>query len=188
MERMNGGTMLIQTTRFDTVNVTAEDVLFFPEGLLGFSDLQRFVLLDDPNDEIFAWLQSCEMPDVAFPVLEPELFSDQFQLSLTKHDLQALQAENTNRLRAFSIVTIPEQPKEMTANLKAPVIINLENRVGRQCVLQDTQLAIREPIFLKLQERYIQNPGSPLRSQAKEWGVRVTPAAPKPDPKTELSE
>ena len=50
--------MVISTTRFGPVQVTPDDIILFKEGLLGFNDLEKFVLLDDPNDEIFAWLQS----------------------------------------------------------------------------------------------------------------------------------
>ena len=75
--------------------------------------------------------------------------------------------------RLFSIVTIPEDPTQMTANLKAPVVINLDIRRARQCVLQDNHLAIREPIFLKLQQRVVQNPIQPLRQHVGEIGVLV---------------
>ena len=66
--------MVVQTSRFGAVTLSSEDILEFPEGILGFANLKKFVLLDDPNDEIFAWLQSCEVPGIAFPILEPELF------------------------------------------------------------------------------------------------------------------
>jgi flagellar assembly factor FliW len=169
--------MLIQTSRFGSVTLQAEDIIEFPEGILGFSDLRKLVLLDDPNDEIFAWLQSCEVPQIAFPVLEPELFAQSYQLSLTKHDLESLSltalGEIKPRLRSFSIITIPEDPTQMTANLKAPIVINIEKRLARQIVLQDNNLAIREPIFQKLQSRVVQNPQSSIKSQAADWGVAI---------------
>ena len=71
--------LLIATTRFGQVQISASDIISFPEGILGFNELKRFVLLDDPNDEIFAWLQACDDAGVAFPVLEPELFADNLQ-------------------------------------------------------------------------------------------------------------
>lgn len=158
--------MEIQTSRFGPVQLQAEDILEFPEGILGFQDLRRFVLLDDPNDEIFAWLQSCETPSIAFPVLEPELFSASYKVALTKHDLEALGLKTAERTRAYTIITIPDDPTQMTANLKAPIIINMEKKVARQCVLQDNNLAIREPIFAKLQSRVVQNPQIPIKKQA----------------------
>lgn len=177
--------MLIQTSRFGPVTLHAEDIIEFPEGILGFNDLRRFVLLDDPNDEIFAWLQSCEVPQIAFPVLEPELFTQNYQISLTKHDLESLQITAQSekpRIRSFSIITIPEDPTQMTANLKAPVVINIEKRMARQIVLQDNNLAIREPIFQKLQSRVVQNPQTSIKSQASDWGVAIRlPETKKPD-------
>ena len=165
--------MLVQTSRFGPVNLQDEDIIEFPEGILGFNDLRKFVLLDDPNDEIFAWLQSCEIPQLAFPVLEPELFSQAYQLSLTKHDLERLELTKQEKIRSFAIITIPDDPTQMTANLKAPIVINIEKRIARQIVLQDNNLAIREPIFAKLQSRVVQSPQASIKSQASDWGVAI---------------
>lgn len=179
--------MLIQTTRFGAVQLQSEDIIEFPEGILGFNDLRKFVLLDDPNDEIFAWLQSCEIPQIAFPVLEPELFTSNYQIVLTKHDLESLGLQKQEKTRAFSIITIPEDATQMTANLKAPVVINIEKRQARQIVLQDNNLAIREPIFAKLQSRVVQNPQSSIKSQATDWGVAVKlPTSGKREPEANM--
>jgi flagellar assembly factor FliW len=166
--------MLIETSRFGPVTLKQEDVIEFPEGILGFNELRKFVLLDDPNDEIFAWLQSCEIGQIAFPVLEPELFAQGYQVMLTKHDLESLGLKTAEKnIRSFSIITIPDDPTLMTANLKAPIVINIERRCARQIVLQDNNLAIREPIFSKLQSRVVQNPQSSIKSQACDWGVAI---------------
>lgn len=160
--------MTIQTTRFGRVNVTAEDILSFPEGILGFNQLRNFVLLDDPTDEIFAWLQACDSPDIAFPVLEPELFTSNYNPTLSKADMETLKLSGPDRGRGFCIITIPDDPTQMTANMKAPVILNVKERIGRQCVLQDNALAIREPIFAKLQQRVVQNPNVTIKKQSEE--------------------
>lgn len=165
--------MKIETSRFGPVQLSTDDVLNFEEGLLGFSNLTKFVLLDDPCDEIFAWLQSCENSAVAFPVLEPQLFMPQYQVELTKGDLQNLQVSEAKACTYFTIITIPDDPTKMTANLKAPIAINVKARVARQCVLQDNNLAIREPIFTKLQQRVVQNPATSIKSQAFDTGVAV---------------
>lgn len=165
--------MVVNTTRFGPIEISSEDILNFAEGLLGFNDLERFVLLDDPNDEIFAWLQSCDEPSIAFPVLEPELFEENFSLSLAKSDLQSLEVDSEKNLRSFCIITIPEDPARMTANLKAPVVVNIASRIARQCVLQNNKLEIREPIFAKLQQRVVAHNPSSIKSQVADWGVAV---------------
>jgi flagellar assembly factor FliW len=165
--------MTIQTTRFGSVELTSEDMIFFAEGLLGFNELRRFVLLDDPTDEIFAWLQSCEEPGVAFPLLEPELFTSNYVVHLTKYDLEALKLTSAEGTRFFSIITIPQDPTQMTANLKAPIVINVKERLARQCVLQENSLNIREPIFTKLQQRVVQNPHGSIKSRAVDESIAI---------------
>lgn len=165
--------MIIETSRFGKVELRNEDLLQFPEGLLGFADLRQFVLLDDPSDEIFAWLQSCESPSIAFPVLEPELFSANYRVNLTKGDLEALRLTSSDQARFFSIVTIPEDPTQMTANVKAPIVVNVQGKVARQCVLQDNNLAIREPIFAKLQQRVVANPTVSIKDQSAGMDVAI---------------
>ncbi len=171
--------MILETSRFGRVEVAEKDILFFAEGLLGFADLKKFILIDDPGDDIFAWLQSCESAAIAFPVLEPELFSEKYKIQLSKSDLEALKTQNVADLRSFSIITIPEDPTLMTANLKAPIILNLGARIARQCVLQDNSLAIREPIFQKLQQRVISHPQISIKyqSNALDGAVKVRGAA-----------
>lgn len=165
--------MVVLTSRFGNVQFEAEDVLNFPEGILGFADLRKFVLVDDPSDEIFIWLQSCEVPEIAFPVLEPELFASAYTTVLTRTDVESLQLLHNSKTKYFCIITIPDDPTQMSANMKAPIIINMDKKICRQCVLQDNALAIREPIFAKLQQRVVQNPTISIKEQIKETNVII---------------
>jgi flagellar assembly factor FliW len=171
--------LTIKTTRFGQVSFQLADLFNFPEGILGFQDLRKFVLLDDPNDDIFAWLQSCEEPGVAFPVLEPELFSEKISINLAKTDLDILRLTDSAQGRQFCIVTIPNDPTLMTANLKAPIVVNVQEKIARQCVLQDNTLAIREPIFKKLQQRVVSNPEKSIKQQSIGLDVAIKLPAPK---------
>lgn len=165
--------MIIQTTRFGQVQFEQAEMITFTEGILGFADLKKFVLLDDPNDDIFAWLQSCDEPGIAFPVLEPELFVENYKPNLAKADLEALKLSASGQAKLICIITIPDDPTLMTANLKAPVALNLADRTARQCVLQDNGLAIREPIFSKLQQRVVANPNQSIKSQSPSLDVAI---------------
>jgi flagellar assembly factor FliW len=182
---LRGIVVIINTTRFGQVDVKEEDLLTFPEGLLGFADLRKFVLLDDPSDEIFAWLQSCEAGAIAFPLLEPDIFAENYNVTLSKGDLEGLKLKSQENANYFSIITIPEDPTQMTANMKAPVVINLQEKLARQCVLQDNNLAIREPIFKKLQQRVIASPLITIKEQIS--GMDVTVRLKKRDSEPEQS-
>lgn len=156
--------MQIQTTRFGAVAVEQSDLITLPEGLIGFNDLKKFVILEDPDDLIFAWLQSCERPAIAFPILEPELFSSDYRVRLTRSDREALalapgvavaDQAGASEFRTFTIVTIPQDVTLMTANLKAPVVLNVAKRLGKQIVTQDNDHPIKHPIFSELQKRLV---------------------------------
>jgi flagellar assembly factor FliW len=179
-EYLAGGFVVTKTSRFGLVEYKSEDVVTFPEGLLGFKDLREFILLDDPNDDIFAWLQSCELPTIAFPVLEPEIFSHKYNINLNRTDLEALKLSASEAPLFFNIITIPDDPTQMTANVKAPIIINKVARLARQCVLQDNNLAIKEPIFTKLQSRVVQYPQLPIKTQGRHLELTVK-VSDKPD-------
>ncbi|MCC2677590.1 MAG: putative transrane protein [Pseudobdellovibrio sp.] len=174
--------MVIKTSRFGLVELKSEDVLTFPEGLLGFQTLKKFVLLDDPNDDIFAWLQSCDEAAIAFPVLEPELFGHKYSVNLNRNDFESLKLQADQTPGYLTIITIPDDATEMTANIKAPIVINMKDRIARQCVLQDNNLAIKEKIFTKLQSRVVQNPQTPIKNQGRQFDMTVkvseTPKAP----------
>lgn len=173
---MGGGiVVIINTTRFGQIQINDQDLITFPEGLLGFQDLRSFVLLDDPNDDIFAWLQSCELPSIAFPLLEPEIFGQYYSVNLTKNEQELLKLKGDQKPSFMNIITIPDDPTQMTANVKAPIAMNMNERLARQCVLQDNNLAIREPIFVKLQSRVVQNPDVSIKalSQGLNFAVKL---------------
>ena len=96
--------------------------------------------------------QSCELPMVAFPVLEPEIFGHKYNVNYNRNDLESLKMTAEQTPAYLNIITIPDDPTQMTANIKAPIVINLDLRIARQCVLQDNHLAIKEPIFTKLHQ------------------------------------
>ena len=76
----------------------------------------------------------------------------------------------------------------MTANLKAPVVINVKTRTARQIVVQENDLPIKFPVFVELQKRVVQNPKAEIKSQAVDWGVAVRlPADHSKKPSSELN-
>ena len=166
--------MKIKTSRFGIMQVEKENEFFFPEGVLGFEDLRTFVLIDDPEDELFIWMQSCGKSHIAFPLLETSLIISKYKIHLSKGDLDALQLKDSDSYQSFSIITIPEDPRQMSANLKAPIILNTKQNRGRQCVLPEEHHPICDPIFSRLSQRLMTNASFSFKSQRKsEWGKTV---------------
>jgi flagellar assembly factor FliW len=144
--------MMVETTRFGTVAVGENDILTFPEGMLGFSKINQYVLVERVDDSLFLWLQAVRKPSVAFPLLEPQLFEKNYRVEISDEDRKIIELKDLKNIKVFSIVTIPSDPTKMTANLKAPIVINLKNRLARQVILHNADYPIRKSIFADLQQ------------------------------------
>ena len=66
--------MRVNTTRFGRLEIQADDVLLFPNGVLGLEDCRHWVLLADAENEALGWLQSISRPEIAMAVVSPRRF------------------------------------------------------------------------------------------------------------------
>lgn len=148
--------MKINTTRFGELEVDKKDYISFKEGPLGFDSLKKFFVVDPGDQTLILWLQSCEDPGIAFPIIEPRVFIPDFSIRLLPAEMASLELESLLDASVFTILTIPQNVSEMSANLKAPIIINNKNKTARQIVLQDNKLEVRHKMYVDL-KRYIVN-------------------------------
>ncbi|MBN2050837.1 MAG: flagellar assembly protein FliW [Spirochaetales bacterium] len=143
--------MRVQTKAYGPVDVDERQKILFPFGILGFENLREYVLLDAVQQP-FYWLQSLEVPEIAFVLINPKVFRPDYTLDIQDGDLEELELDNddgSNTL-VFAIVTIPENHSRMTANLQGPIIINREKRIGRQSVSINDTWKVRHYILDEL--------------------------------------
>ena len=127
--------MQVLTKPYGKIDVDERQKIYFSAGILGFEKLKDFLLLDAAQQP-FYWLQSLDVPEIAFVLINPEIFRPGYlpEVSISELEEIELSEENTEDMLVFSIVTIPEEHSRMTANLQGPIIINREKRYGRQCI------------------------------------------------------
>jgi len=142
----------IQTTRFGEIEVEEAESIRLPEGLIGFPDLIHFALLDHDSDSPFKWLQSLDEGSMAFVVISPLTFRPDYTVEVLEEEIQLLQLNKPDDAIISVIVTIPSDPKRMSANLKAPLIFNLQNRIGKQVVLKDPEFQTKHFIMEELKK------------------------------------
>jgi len=148
-------TAVVKTGRFGQLTVGDDEIIHIPNGLLGFPELTKFCLVD-PGDETFIlWLQSIDNSEIAFPLLEPKIFKPDYTTKLSAAELRELKLEQVNHTSVFTILTIPEDVTQMSANLKAPLVINLKQQIARQVVLQENDYSIKHPIFKELRAHIV---------------------------------
>lgn len=146
--------MLVKTSRFGELTVNDNDVIAFPEGLLGFENLKSFFVVDPGDSTLILWLQSTDDGEIAFPIIEPKIFKPNYIAKLMPSDMRSIELDNIADARIYSILTIPTDITTMSANLKAPIVINNTKRIAKQIVLQDNKLSVKFEMYKEL-KRYI---------------------------------
>ncbi len=167
--------MIVKTGRFGEITVGDNEKIEIPHGLLGFPEYTRFCLVDPGDETLILWLQSLDNPEIAFALLEPKIFRPDYSARLSAAELRELRLSNVNQSAVFSVLTIPEDVTLMTANLKAPVVINLKEQVARQVVLQENEYSIKHLMFKELRAHLITiNSQKRERASAPVAGVAVS--------------
>ncbi|MDO4772146.1 MAG: flagellar assembly protein FliW [Bacillota bacterium] len=130
--------MLIQTDYIGEVEYSEEELIVFPEGIYGFEDYTKFIIVGELTKEFpFVWLQSVEDEKVVFVLTDPFLFVEEYDFSLNEENVEKLQIAGQEDLQVFGICVIPNEIKETTLNLKSPVVINANKRQGLQVILDE---------------------------------------------------
>ncbi len=138
--------MKFQTLRFGVIEVDESLVITMKGGILGFEHLQNYFLVIQDQQNPLWWLQSREDGAVAFVVVDPYVIKPDYHPVIQKTDKDFLEITREEDMSILSIVTIRSQPFRVTANLRAPLIINAVKRLGSQIVLEDAEYPIRYPI------------------------------------------
>lgn len=122
--------MMLESARFGALKVEPADLLQFPGGLIGLESLRQWVLLADAANPSLGWLQSADQSDVALAVVSPWRFVPGYQLRLPASELAPLELATPDDAEVLAILS--RQTAAITLNLKAPLVLNLPRRLGRQ--------------------------------------------------------
>lgn len=141
--------MLIKTKDFDFIDVPEEDIINFPEGIYGFEDQTDYVLLKNPINDWLMHLQAFDQVDPRFLLIDPFMFFDDYRPELSDSVLSNLGVKSEEMLSFFCVAVIPDDPTKMTINLKSPVAINFNKRIGAQIILENSDYSVRTPLFSK---------------------------------------
>tara|TARA_Y100001934_G_scaffold282860_1_gene398886 strand:- start:3978 stop:4433 length:456 start_codon:yes stop_codon:yes gene_type:complete len=138
--------VIFTNRRLGEIEVRRDVLLNFPVGLLGFNQLREFALV--PHKEggsAFMWLVPLDEPNIAFVVVNPDLFFESYRPQPTADQLAILGAEPDEPLGVLVLVSFHDG--KPTANMTAPLILDLSQRRGIQAVLMDKDLETRKPLF-----------------------------------------
>ena len=143
------------TAYFGELDYAEGAVFRFPNGLPGFDQERAFLFVNQPHTEPLMFLQSLNDPQLCF-ILLPILVADaNYRVQLEAEDMAALHLPDGCQPRlgedilCAAIVSGGESPDEgPTANLMAPVVVNLKEQIGMQVIHADSPYSHRQPIGL----------------------------------------
>lgn len=146
--------MKLETRIFGEIDIEDNKILNFEKGIIGFPDLKRFTLIYDEDRKEGAniiWLQSLDEPAFAMPVINPLLVKESYNPNVEDEYLKELGELGEDNLLVLVTVTVPQDIKKITVNLKAPIVINAQERKAVQVIAEDED--VKYGIYEILQEQ-----------------------------------
>lgn len=148
--------MQLNTKLFGKIEIEEEKMIFFEKGIIGFPHCQRFTLVydegEDGRQKNISWLQSIEEPAFALPVLDPLLVKEDYSPKVEEQLLKHLGTLEEDDTYVLVTVTATADVKKLSVNLKAPIVINVEERKADQIIVED-DFPVKYPIYDILQDK-----------------------------------
>lgn len=135
--------LIIKTKGLGDVEVDSKDIITFPEGLYGFENAKKFVLLSGNNEgNSFMWLQFAGNCEPRFVVIDPfKVFSN---YNIPEKEISPLiKLDKEENLRVLAITTVTKGAKSIYVNLKCPIVINARENIAAQIILDNEDYPIR---------------------------------------------
>lgn len=129
--------MRIDTQRFGTLQLDAEQLFLFPQGLIGMETLRHWVILPDDQNESVAWLQSASRGDRAIAMISPRAFFDDYRVRVSRRELACLDLKGDSEV--YVLTTVSGHVGKLTTNLRSPLLVNFSKRLGCQVITDDLQ-------------------------------------------------
>ncbi|MGB4658800.1 MAG: flagellar assembly protein FliW [Mobilitalea sp.] len=145
--------MLINTKHFGEINLDESKIIQFDNGILGFEDYKSFTLLyDDEGGERpdISWLQSIEEPALAIPVISPFIVKPEYNPNVEDELLKPLGALNEDNIVVLVSVTVPADVEKISANIKAPFILNSDAKKGIQLIIENPDYEVKYRFYEQL--------------------------------------
>jgi flagellar assembly factor FliW len=127
--------MEVTTSRFGKLQAAPSDILLFEEGLIGLRNCRRWIVLADAQNAALGWLQSIDDADAALGVVSPRRFVPDFQLRIARQEVEPLGLASADG--AQIVVIVSRHAEGLSLNLRAPLVINVDTRRGRQVIAKD---------------------------------------------------
>jgi len=146
--------MKINTKYFGEIDIAEDKVYNFPEGIPGFEKEKKFIIIfhEDENSP-FQWLQSVNNTDLAFVTIDPYSVIPDYEVEVSDDEVKILDIQDIADVTLLSIVVVPEDFNQISANLLAPIILNTKNHKAKQVTMNTNKYKVRQYIIEELRKK-----------------------------------
>ncbi len=133
--------MLVNTRIFGEIEINDDKIVTFENGIIGFPDLKHFALVYDEEKKgttTISYLQSIDEGNFALPVMNPTIVKEDYNPFVEEELLKPLGVLDANNMCVVVTVKVPRQIEDISVNLKAPIIINVDTLKGAQVIIEDS--------------------------------------------------
>lgn len=139
--------MRIQSLTFGEIEIADETIYTFGDGIPGLRDITRYAIIETEDMAPFNWLQACDAPYLTLMMLDPVMIDVNYQVPLNPEYTRALGDFTADDIATRVLIVVPEDPKNMTANMLAPILFNTRTRRGSQVVVEGTRDLLRVKVI-----------------------------------------
>ena len=144
--------MKIITSNFGELEIPEENIITFHKGIPGFIEYTKYVIInEDEEDSPFCWLQSIEDPELAFAMINPFRLDSGYSPKFPDMEIEKLGGQGKSEdYSILAIMTIPDNVEKISANLMAPVVINIKTKNAAQIITEGNKYPIKHYLYKEL--------------------------------------
>jgi flagellar assembly factor FliW len=127
--------------------VNPENIFTFPEGILGFKEIQEYCILLNDKVKPFMFMQALDGSDICFVCVESFLICPDYSLTIPDKTIQLLDLTKPEEALILSLVTVRKNIEDITANLMSPIIVNMHTSKAQQVIIENSNYPVRYKIW-----------------------------------------
>ncbi|EHN13920.1 flagellar assembly protein FliW [Clostridium sporogenes] len=139
--------MKLNTKYHGCIEYEEKDVIYFQKGIPGFEELKKFIIFPVKDNDVFSVFHSIEKEDMGIIVTSPFNIEKEYEIQLEEEQIANLKLQDEKDTLVLNTVTLNSDINKITANLRAPIVINIKEKIGEQIIINSDKYKVKHPLF-----------------------------------------
>ncbi|GAE03168.1 flagellar assembly protein FliW [Clostridium botulinum B str. Osaka05] len=139
--------MKLNTKYHGCIEYEEKDVIYFEKGIPGFEELKKFIIFPVKDNDVFSVFHSIKKEDMGIIVTSPFNIEKEYEIQLEEEQIANLKLQDEKDTLVLNTVTLNSDINKITANLRAPIVINIKEKIGEQIIINSDKYKVKHPLF-----------------------------------------